>query len=82
MVGLEQPSDFPTNSAPRLESGAKSGAPDDGSATMADVLTAGEPAPGFVADPLLTRFLDVWERLSCDDRLQLVEEAERLSDGV
>lgn len=84
-TGLEQPPDFPTISPIIPESGANSGALDDDSATLAAGEThrrpINEPAPGCVADPLLKRFLTAWNRLSDEDRLRLINEAERLADG-
>lgn len=64
------------------ESGAQSGAPRAPADNLADAdgesWTHGNPAPGSVADAVLTRFLIAWDRLSGDDRLRLVDEAERL----
>lgn len=83
-MGLESPLVFPTNSPIIPESGAENGARDDDSATMADAGTPSptppDPSAEPVADPLLTRFLDAWNRLSDADRLRLVDESERLAE--
>jgi hypothetical protein len=42
--------------------------------------TPADPAAEPVADPLLTRFLNAWNRLGDADRLRLVDEAKRLAD--
>lgn len=66
-------------SAVHSQSGAKSGARVDDPATLADAVGVLPAMPDSPDDPLLTRFLDAWQRLSGDDRLRLVQDAERLA---
>jgi hypothetical protein len=86
-TGLEQPppesleisANHPSERAP----GRARHAPGDILADAeADFQTSTEAAPGFVAGPLLIRFLAAWNRLSGPDRLRLVGEAERLGDAI
>lgn len=79
-AGFEQPPENKGNSGFSSKSGAKSGA----LAASADNLADSDSSrlTSLDSDPLLARFLDAWNRLSDDDRLHLVDEAERMSDEL
>lgn len=84
--GIEHSADAMAKTAVLPKSGANSGAFSVSADNLADSDTksrpVANPAPGSVTDPLLTRFLDAWDRLSGADRLRLVDRVERLADST
>jgi hypothetical protein len=79
-MGFELPPDFPMISTDQPRSGAQSGAPRAPGDNLADPEPLSPAFPEPDPDPLLTRFLNAWNRLGDADRLRLVDEAERLAD--
>jgi hypothetical protein len=86
VVGLESPPDSPTIFDDHSQSGAQSGALRAPGDNLADAgtpsPTLADPAAEPVAEALLMRFLDAWNRLCGDDRLRLADEAIQLATAA